>query len=149
MQRKMNALGLSDQDLFTEFDQWKKEFVTKHSTLDISLASERRQLTEIFDQVKAKAKKSDPTLEYSAEDAKSRALKVMDQFAVKLRKAEERKASSALNKMRDLKRTLFPGGQPQERLENFLQFFLEDPQFIEKLYEHLDPLDFDFIILRR
>lgn len=149
MQRKMNALDLSDQDLFTEFDQWKKEFVTRHSMLDISLASERRQLTEIFDQVKAKAKKSDPTMEYSAEAAKFRALKIMDQFSVKIRKAEERKASSALNKMRDLKQTLFPGGQPQERLENFLQFFLEDPQFIEKLYEHLDPLDFNFIILRR
>src|SRR5690606_15712870 len=133
VQRKVEALGLTDQDIFRDFNLWKKEFVINNAGNDITLKAEKEQLAQVFGQIRVKAQQSDPTLDYAAEAAKTRALKIMGHFAVKLRKAEERKASSAIKKMQDLKSILFPGGSPQERRENFLQFFLEDPEFIEKL----------------
>ena len=51
--------------------------------------------------------------------------------------------------MEDIKERLFPGGSAQERIVNFLMFYLEDPDFIEKLYAHLDPLDYRLVVLRK
>jgi len=91
----------------------------------------------------------DPTLKNSSEAAKVRALKVLDHFGKKLRKGEERNMETALRRMRELKENLFPGGTPQERKNNFLEFYLADKQFIDKLYKLFDPLDFDYIILEK
>lgn len=147
-QRKVEALGLRNDEIFADYDQWKKAYVIAHAGQDISLHVEKEKLAELFSAIGEKAKVADPTLEPSAIAAHKRSVKIVDQFAQKLRKAEERNLSTALTRMQDLKKTLFPEGVPQERKNNFLQFYLEDPQFIEKLYTHLDPLDFDFIILK-
>jgi len=148
-QRKVSSLGLQDKEIFSDYEQWKKNYVSHHARQDISLATEKAGISRIFEEVGRKAKVADPTLQPSAAAAESRALKILDQFARKLRKAEERHLSIALTQMQDLKKILFPGGNPQERKNNFLLFYLEDPEFIEKLYSYLDPLDFDFIILRK
>ena len=148
-QRKMDALGLRDEEIFADYDQWKKAYVIAHAGQDITLQAEKTNLAEIFAIIEQKAKVADPTLGPSANAAHKRAQKIMEQMAEKLRKAEERGLATALNRMQDLKRTLFPGGSPQERKNNFMQFYLADPQFIEKLYAHLDPLNYDFIILRK
>lgn len=148
-QRKMKSLGLQDHEIFTDYDQWKKNYVIAHAGQDIVLHKEKNELSRIFEDIETKAKASDPTLRPSAIAAHKRAAKILDQMAEKLRKAEERKLSTALNRMQDLKKALFPAGSPQERKNNFLEFYLADRQFIEKLYTHLDPLEFDFIILKQ
>lgn len=147
-QRKQKSLGLKDQDIFADYTLWKKEYVKSHSKVDLSLSEEKENLSGIFEAMGEKALLIDPTLKASSVAAQYRAQKILDQFAVKMRKAEERNLASSLQKMRDLKENLFPGGSAQERKNNFLMFYLEDPQFIQKLYAHLDPLDFDFILLK-
>lgn len=148
-QRKIYSLGLSDKDIFVDFVDWKKEYVLTHAGQDISLSSEKERLTDIFSEIKEKAQVADPTLGPSAVAAHNRSMKILDQFAEKLRKAEERSLATGITRMQDLKKMLFPEGSAQERKNNFLSFYLEDPEFIEKLYAHLDPLDFDFIILKK
>src|SRR5690606_21999768 len=147
-QRKMDALKLNDQDVFMDFDQWKKHFVINHAEQDVTLSQEKNQLADIFQAIEEKAALADLTLKPAAVAAHKRASKILGQFSTKLRKAEERKLRTALDRMQHLKQRLFPHGSPQERISNFLQFYLEDPAFIDKLYPHLDPLDFDFIMLR-
>lgn len=148
-QRKIKSLGLSDREIFVDYVLWKKEYIKMNSGQDISLKQEKELLSQIFEKIEDKAHQIDPTLKGSAIAANSRSRKILDQFAGKLRKAEERNMEAALRQMQDLKEILFPGGSPQEREDNFLLFYLEDPDFIQKLYEHLDPLDFSFIILRK
>jgi uncharacterized protein YllA (UPF0747 family) len=79
--------------------------------------------------------------------AKVRGLKIMEQLAKKLRKAEEVKHSTAIQQLKEIKEVLFPGGVPQERKLNFLNFYLENPNFIQELLQHLDPLDFKVVVL--
>lgn len=147
-QRKMDALKLQDQEIFVDYDEWKKEYVIKHARQDISLSTEKTDLAAVFATIEQKAKTADPTLGPAAMAAHKRALRIVDQMASKLRKAEERNLSTALDRMKALKSALFPEGSAQERKNNLLQFYLQDPLFVEKLYAHLDPLDFDFIILK-
>ncbi len=42
---------------------------------------------------------------------------------------------------------LFPANSLQERRDNFLNFYLEDHEFIDKIVETLDPFDYRFHIL--
>lgn len=69
-------------------------------------------------------------------------------MAGKVRKAEERKLSDAIRQREELHGYMYPGGAPQERVENFMKFYLEDRSFIAQLYELFDPLDFDFMLLK-
>ncbi|WP_200975499.1 bacillithiol biosynthesis cysteine-adding enzyme BshC [Echinicola sp. 20G] len=145
--RKAEALGLSNKQLFVPYESWKKEYVKNNAQSDLSLEKEKEALSAIFEEMGMAAAEVDPTLKNSAEAAKTRALKVIEHFGKKLRRGEERNLETDLQRMKSLKEILFPGGTPQERKSNFLEFYLKDEQFIEKLYTHFDPLDFNYIIL--
>ena len=53
----------------------------------------------------------------------------------------------AVNQLMGLKEKLFPNGSLQERHQNFLNFYVNNPQFIEELLEYLNPFDFNFHVL--
>ncbi|MCK5370265.1 MAG: bacillithiol biosynthesis BshC, partial [Cyclobacteriaceae bacterium] len=42
---------------------------------------------------------------------------------------------------------LFPNGNPQEREDNFLNFYINNPYFIHELIELLDPFKLSYNIL--
>lgn len=145
--KKIKKLNLSHQDLFRDFTDWKKEYVSKHSNVDIHLDVEKKQLAEVFEHSTMSAKSIDPTLENAFASAKVRTAKILEQLSVKVRKAEERKFNEELDRMKAIQAYLSPGGSPQERVENFLKFYLSDNDFVEKLFDLFDPFDFDFMVL--
>ncbi|MCH7401300.1 bacillithiol biosynthesis cysteine-adding enzyme BshC [Belliella kenyensis] len=147
-QKKQLQLGLSDEDLFVKYGDWKKQYVASHAILDIQLNAEKRELEEILTRAAEKATEVDKSLNGAFESAKVRSIKIMNHLSGKIRKAEERRQEVDLNRMRALKEMLFPGGSPQERVENMMRFYLEDDQFIAKLLKNFDPLDFNFLILK-
>jgi uncharacterized protein YllA (UPF0747 family) len=76
-----------------------------------------------------------------------RAIKSLEKIEHKLLKAEKRFQSDRLKQVEAVKDSLFPGGGLQERTDNFLNFYSQDPQFIQKLIDHFDPFDFRFNVL--
>jgi bacillithiol synthase len=40
-----------------------------------------------------------------------------------------------------------PGGSPQERVVNMMQFYLNNPELIEELLGCFDPLEFKMMVL--
>jgi uncharacterized protein YllA (UPF0747 family) len=71
----------------------------------------------------------------------------LDHLEKRIKKAEEKKFETSLAQLHGLKEKLFPGGGLQERSDNFLNFYLNDPEFISKISQHFDPLDFKFNIV--
>ena len=65
----------------------------------------------------------------------------------RIRKAEERKMTTEISQLAVLKEKLFPNGISQERIENFLNFSLENPYFLSQVGEIFDPLDFSFYLM--
>jgi bacillithiol synthase len=147
-QKKQEQLGLSDMELFLDFEAWKKEHVAQNAILDISLAEEKQQLTMLMTVASQRAVKVDATLESAFEAAKVRSIKILDHLAGKVRKAEERRLATDLNRMQTLKQMMYPDGNPQERVENMMKFYLADEGFIDKLLANFDPLDFNYLILK-
>jgi len=71
----------------------------------------------------------------------------LDNIEKRLKKSEERKHETALNQITGVKEKLFPGGGLQERHDNFLNFYLNNPTFIDQLMENLAPFDYRFNVL--
>jgi uncharacterized protein YllA (UPF0747 family) len=145
--RKMNQMNWEAKDLFKDFGIWKKEFIERESEFDLQMDKERAGISGIFEDKAKEAKQLEKSLENSFSAGKVRALKIVDQMSVKLRKAEERRHEIQLKRAKDLKAFVNPGGSPQERVVNMMQFYLSDPSFIQKLYDCFDPLDFRMMVL--
>lgn len=146
--RKMRQLGWSDKDLFVDTEEWKKEYVKENASLDISLDEERGILSKLFEEKGKEASELEKTLADAFEAGKVRSLKILDQMSRKLRKAEERKQEITLDRVDAIRDFTHPGGSPQERVVNMMQFYLSDHELIPKLMEVFDPLDFKMWVLK-
>jgi len=145
--RKIENLGLAQGDLFEDFIVWKKKYIEKHSELDLFLVDEKGKINDVIDHIKTDVARVDMTLKHSVESMKVRIDKIINHFSKKIRRAEERNYEDSIKKMEAIKTALFPQGIPQERFVNFLQFYLQDEDFLQQLLDLFDPLDFRYIIL--
>ena len=146
-QSKLEKTGLHPTQLFRDTHELKQQLLEENAEHEISLAEENQQLIRLFEQIKEKAAAVDKSLEgfVGAEAAKS--LKSLENIEKRIKKAEERKHETHLNQVDSLKEKLFPGQSLQERKDNFLNFYINDPAFISKLVEQFDPFSFSFNIL--
>lgn len=145
--KRMEKLGVEAEELFQDDVTLKRNFVEKNSENSLSLANEINQIAVAFDQIIKKAAEVDPTLKPAMESEKVKNATSLDHLEKRIKKAEEKKFETSLTQLHGLKEKLFPGGGLQERSENFLNFYLNDPQFISKVSQHFDPLDFKFNIV--
>ncbi|MEX0882916.1 MAG: bacillithiol biosynthesis BshC, partial [Cyclobacteriaceae bacterium] len=116
---------------------------------DLRLTEEKEKLAVIFKMLEDKAIQQEITLKEATRAAYRRSEKILEHMADKFRKAEEKKKQIAIRQLFEVKDRLFPKGVPQERVENFLTYYLEDPELINSLFLHFDPFDFNFNILEK
>lgn len=148
IERKIQKLQLSDKSLFGSVEKWKKDFIFKNASMDIRLSKEKEALESIFEESGKTAADLEKSLGSAFEAAKIRALKILDQLGRKVKKAEERKWDINIKQREAVFEYMNPGGSPQERVENFMRFYLKESDFIEQLQEQFDPFDFTYMILR-
>lgn len=147
IQRKIKQLEWSAEDLFADLDRWRRDFVYKHAQEDLEMTVEREAIEALFDARGESAALLEKSLKDSFEAAKVRAFKILDQMGRKIRKAEERKQKVMLDRSEAVEEYIKPGGSPQERVVNMMQFYLSDEELIERLSVNFDPLDFRMAIL--
>ena len=68
----------------------------------------------------------------------------LDHLEKRLKKAEERNQETEVNQLVGLKHKLFPNGGSQERVENLMNFSLNNSEFISTLLNTFDALDFSY-----
>ncbi len=146
--RKMDKLGWGVEDVFVEFEDWKREYVDRESSIDFTLVHEKRVLSELLEQKAIEAEKLEKSLHSAFEAGKVRSLKIFDQLASKLRKAEERRLKAELDRAEAILEFAAPKGTPQERVVNMMQFYLANPELIADLLASFDPLDYNMIVLQ-
>ena len=146
-QKKFEKTGLELKDLFEEKNYLFNQWIAKNSNAALSLGNEISEAGQVFNKVKDLASKIDPTLNRHADAQTKRMIHSLEGIEQKMLRAEKRKQADKLRQVEAVKDFLFPGGSPQERTDNFLNFFQQDPQLIQKLIQHFDPLDFRFILL--
>jgi uncharacterized protein YllA (UPF0747 family) len=147
MQKKIAQLEWSPEQLFQKFTNWKKAFVQASSSFDFSLTAAKEQVAQVFKDLGDQSTTLDAGLPKAFAAGELRSSKILEQMGVKLRKAEERRREVELHRAQTVFEYLSPGGSPQERVVNFMQFYLDHPTLLEELMACFDPLDFSMQVL--
>lgn len=145
--RKFGKTGLSIEQLFEEKNYLFNEWVQKNTHHNLTLSDELNKVDKLYEQIKSRALEIDPTLGPMISAEAKRALKSFEKIEYKLLKAEKRLHADKLRQIDEVKEALFPNGSLQERSDNFLNFYQQDPNFIEKIISAFDPFDFNFNLI--
>jgi bacillithiol synthase len=146
-QRKFEKTGLELKDLFLEKNSLSNHYATKFAHHKIKLNGEKEAIEKYFQTIRSHAESFDKTLGPLVAAETKRAIKSLEKIEQKLLKAEKRLQSDKLQQVGAVKDALFPNGGLQERVDNFLNFYLSDKDFIKKLLALFDPFDFQFNVL--
>lgn len=144
---KIEKAHLSFEDLFKQDLDLVNEKVSESTQFKLDLTVQKRELNELFDKALNQAKEIDITLERTVLGEHRKSEKALEKIEKKLLKAERRNQEVLVNRIYAIKEYLFPDGAPQERKDNFLNFFLNDPEFVNLCLESFDPFDYRFHLL--
>ena len=144
-QKTIEKLNISLEDIFKDYDILKKELVKKWSDGELHLDSEKREIESVMLSIKEKA--MDKSLHPAIESELQKINKGLDNLEKRIHKAEERNHETALSQLKKLQEKLKPNGVPQERVDNILNYSINDDEFISKIYEGSDLLDTDLKVV--
>lgn len=140
--------GLSLEDLFKPETELEENLVFSHFGDGWKPDEELEQLEHVLGSLKQKAVKLDPSLGRSSEAVLTKIRYQILILEKKMVRAGKRKKQVEISRIGKLKKQLFPGGGLQERVENFLPFFLRlGADYFDILKEKTDPLRNQFLII--
>ncbi|MEO6833673.1 MAG: bacillithiol biosynthesis BshC, partial [Chitinophagaceae bacterium] len=140
--------GMSLEDVFAPAFEAQKMFVALHATKDFQLSNERLELEKLMQALGRRAEAIDQTLSRSAAAALAKMKNQLDALEKKMLRAEKKKQSIGLERLSRLQASLFPGGGLQERVENFMPYYLEfGPTFFDDILKEIRPFDNQFLVL--
>ena len=96
-------------------------------------------MAALFDSIVAKAEKVDPTLKGAVQAEKQKQLNALEVLESKIIKAEKRKQEESINQIRALHQAIAPMQSWQERMENFIPFYIKEPDYINSIVQMADP----------
>ncbi len=146
--RKFSKTDLELKDLFEEKNYLFNHWVLKHSPRNLTVGTEREGIVKIFEILRERAATVDKTLDPFVGAESKRALNSLEKIERKLLRAEKRLHSDKLRQIESVKDALFPNGSLQERTDNFLNFYQQDSDFIQKVMDAFDPFDFKMNVLQ-
>jgi bacillithiol biosynthesis cysteine-adding enzyme BshC len=147
LNKKLRKLMVRVEDIFKPVNELKNKYIEDHTEYTISLDSEEKIMDELFESIRNKSRSVDQSLEGFVQAEKAKVLKIFENIGKRFKRSEEQKQSVELKQLENLKEKLFPGGNLQERSDNFLNFALNNSDFIENIKKILDPFDFRFNII--
>jgi bacillithiol synthase len=140
--QKLEELELGFADLFLSEQDFHQLLHEKLHVEKFDFSEEEQLLAQLRAKLSDKAIRADKTLVQAAGAEMAKTSKSIADFQKRLDKAVENRHAADLNKFLTIRKKLFPNGEPQERHDSFLNFYINHPRFIEELYQVLDPLDF-------
>ncbi len=145
--RKFKKTGLDFSVLFEEKNYIFNHWTLHNSSADLTVTKERSTIQAIYDQLTKRAGSIDRTLGPFAAAEGTRVIHGLEKIEQRLLRAEKRRHTEKLRQIEEVKDALFPNGSLQERTDNFLNFYQQDSQFINKLISCFDPFDYQFNVL--
>jgi len=149
LSKKMTKLGLEFQDFVDDIDQIISNYISEVSKNELTVDEEKEGIISLLQQIADKGAIVDPTLKAAFEAEAVRVVKSIDSMASRIVRAEKHKHDTTINQIRQIKDKLFPGGNLQERHDNFMSMYLPyGRKFFDVLLDQLDPLRSELSIIR-
>jgi bacillithiol biosynthesis cysteine-adding enzyme BshC len=137
--KKLDKLGLTVLDFFGDIERLISDFVKSKLSADVVFDTEKSSMAALFDSIGEKAEKVDPTLKGAVQAEKQKQINALDALEGKILKAEKRKQEESINQIRTLHQAIMPTGSWQERIENFIPFYIRDADYISGVVAVTDP----------
>jgi bacillithiol biosynthesis cysteine-adding enzyme BshC len=148
LKSKIEKAGLSVADLFKPEEQLMEEFVHNHSDRQLSLKNQFTELRNFYESLKNISGAVDITLEQHVEKLEVQALQKLEELEKKLVRAEKKNHEEVRRRIHEIREALFPLGNLQERIDNFIPWYAEyGMAFIELIYHQSPALEQEFTIL--
>jgi bacillithiol biosynthesis cysteine-adding enzyme BshC len=145
--KKAQKLKINFKDLFLDEVALRKTFIERNTEHVLDLGEQKDAFNGIFEEILKKATAVDQTMLGAVKAEHTRLLNSLKHLEKRIVRAEERNHESEIDQLLGLKNKLFPNGIAQERYDNLLNFYTNDPAFIQKLFNAFDPLDFKYNVL--
>lgn len=147
-EQKLHSFGLKIADLFVGEFALIDKYVKNHTDKELDTDAERAAAHQMFDTLKAKAAAVDHTLLQHVEALRVKLDKQLAGAGKKILRAEKRKFETEKNQLIKLRNKIFPNGNLQERVDNFMPYYaMYGPAFISMLYQHSLSLEQQFTIV--
>ncbi|TAF77963.1 MAG: bacillithiol biosynthesis cysteine-adding enzyme BshC [Bacteroidetes bacterium] len=143
---KLTKLKISVADLFLDSQSLKKLYLKSNGQKNLDFENYKTKIAEVFEALKKEISEIDGSLAGFVDAQKNESAKQFDLISKKATKALETKENTQIEQLLNIQAKLFPDGSLQERKVNFLNFELNNPNFIVNLIDKFDPLDFQFNI---
>ena len=147
IQKLINKLNLLSSDLFFDKNKIENKVLGIEKDEAKNFKREVNDINKILNNISEKFEKEDPTMKphvlATAKKMEKKLIQIERRFINKQKKNNDK----LINQISDLYSFIKPDNSIQERKENFMSFY--DLNFIENLLENLDPLDFQFKILKK
>jgi bacillithiol biosynthesis cysteine-adding enzyme BshC len=140
--RKFQKTGLELKDFFEEKNYLFNHWILRNTHHDLTLTDSIAAMRQTFDTILARATQLDVTLAPMVNAEVKRTQNHLERIEKKMLKAEKRRHGEKLRQIEVVKDALFPGGNLQERTDNFLNFYQQDTHFIQALLDAFNPFDF-------
>ena len=140
--KRLFKLGMTMNEWFLDETRLKHRYVEHHARHALRFDKENKAMNQTLDAMLHKATMVDPTLERAVLAETKRFANAVERLQKKMRRAEERNQEVGVRQLLTVKQELFPNDGLQERVENFLTFYLNDKTFLQKLLTSFDPFDY-------
>lgn len=141
-------LGLTVATLFKNENELIREYLLDNNMDDWQTQNEMNAIEQILSQLKEKAVLIDHNMQASADATTTKIKKLVLAFEKKMLRAEKRKMETKLSKITKLRSQLFPNNSLQERVDNFMDYYLNyGVDFIEILKQNIKPFEQNFLII--
>ena len=145
--KKVKKINVSWDLLFKDKNELHKTVVLENSTKKVMLNGQINEMVALFEKIKKQAEDIDFTLLAHVEAQSVKTKTKLENIEKKFVRAEKRKHQDKIDQIDSVLDNLFPNGGLQERTDNFLNFYLENPNFIRQLINDFDPFDYRLHIL--
>ncbi|MEN9001234.1 MAG: bacillithiol biosynthesis cysteine-adding enzyme BshC [Flavobacteriales bacterium] len=131
--KKMSKLPFAHSEYFEDENDLINSYINEIS--DISFEEEIKSIEQVFEITKDKAVEVDFSLERTVIAELKRAQNSINKIRKKVTRAEKKNNETAINQIKSVKNSFFPGGSFQERKLNILEFY--EPNLIKNLIDNL------------
>ena len=147
LMRTWDKTKLPIQNLFDPTHKLEKLWLAENGEKELLFEDESKAVGQEFDTLIEKANEVDTTLTQHLEALKTQTLSKIQKAEGKLIRAEKRNHEDTMRQIHNVKGFLFPNGSLQERRDNFLSFYQQNPAFIDQLLHAFDPFDYRMHVL--
>ncbi len=145
--QKIQKLRLEMADVFLGESELKNRFIERNSIQIPDFETEKTELSALFERMKQKVAIWEPTLTASVGAEFQKAKKSLEHLQKRLQKAVEARHTQTIEQVLALKRRFFPDNQPQERHDNFLNFWLNNRELLHLVLNHIEPFEFQYHLM--